>query len=128
MLVLRYMMLRSAPRLPRILHAVIHESLDAIDRCEGPTSLGDGSESFDFVVLKLRAATLCAMTATTSDRTIMSEPGKRTSLRKLQRRRLRLTVNRAYQMPPRGQATLFESRGTLRARKEDRFEARIDLR
>ena len=30
--------------------AVIMKMLDAIDRGEGPTILGDGSEAFDFVV------------------------------------------------------------------------------
>ena len=42
--------------------AVIMKMLDAIDRGEGPTILGDGSEAFDFVAVEDCArANLCAM-------------------------------------------------------------------
>ena len=44
--------------------AVIMKMLDAIDRGEGPTILGDGCEAFDFVsVERLRRANVCAMKA-----------------------------------------------------------------
>ena len=49
--------------------AVIMKMLDAIDRGEGPTILGDGSEAFDFVAVEDCArANLCAMGATATDR------------------------------------------------------------
>ena len=42
--------------------AVIMKMLDAIDRGEGPTILGDGSEAFDFVAVNdCAAANLCAL-------------------------------------------------------------------
>ena len=42
--------------------AVIMKMLDAIDRGEGPTILGDGSEAFDFVAVEDCArANICAM-------------------------------------------------------------------
>jgi len=44
--------------------AVIMKMLDAIDRGEGPTILGDGSEAFDFVAVQdCGRANLCAMKA-----------------------------------------------------------------
>ncbi len=46
--------------------AVIMKMLDAIDRCNGPTILGDGSEAFDFVAVEdCAAANVCAMKADT---------------------------------------------------------------
>ena len=44
--------------------AVIMKMLDAIDRGEGPTILGDGSEAFDFVAVEdCGRANICAMRA-----------------------------------------------------------------
>ena len=44
--------------------AVIMKMLDAIDRGEGPTILGDGSEAFDFVAVEdCGRANICAMQA-----------------------------------------------------------------
>ena len=49
--------------------AVIMKMLDAIDRGEGPTIFGDGSEAFDFVAVEDCArANVCAMRADTVDR------------------------------------------------------------
>ena len=49
--------------------AVIMKMLDAIDRGEGPTILGDGSEAFDFVAVSdCGRANVCAMKAETTDR------------------------------------------------------------
>ena len=46
--------------------AVIMKMLDAIDRGEGPTILGDGSEAFDFVAVEdCGRANVCAMKADT---------------------------------------------------------------
>lgn len=55
--------------------AVIMKMLDAIDRGEGPTIFGDGSEAFDFVAVDDCArANICAMKAAVSDRFTMSAP------------------------------------------------------
>ena len=64
--------------------AVIMKMLDAIDRGEGPTILGDGSEAFDFVAVEDCArANLCAMRAGVTDRFYNVGTGKRTSLKEL---------------------------------------------
>ena len=64
--------------------AVIMKMLDAIDRGEGPTILGDGSEAFDFVAVEdCGLANLCAMRADVSDRFYNVCTGKRTSLKEL---------------------------------------------
>ena len=64
--------------------AVIMKMLDAIDRGEGPTILGDGSEAFDFVAVEDCArANICAIKATVSDRFYNVGTGKRTSLAEL---------------------------------------------
>src|ERR1035441_5876102 len=59
--------------------AVIMKMLDAIERGEGPTILGDGSEAFDFVAVEDCAlANLCAMDADTADRFYNVGTGTRT--------------------------------------------------
>ena len=64
--------------------AVIMKMLDAIDRGEGPTILGDGSEAFDFVAVEDCArANVCAMKAETTDRFYNVGTGTRTSLKEL---------------------------------------------
>ena len=65
--------------------AVIMKMLDAIDRGDGPTILGDGSEAFDFVAVEdCGAANVCAMKARVStDRFYNVGTGRRTSLREL---------------------------------------------
>src|SRR5688500_3150030 len=61
--------------------AVIMKMLDAIDRGESPTILGDGSEAFDFVAVEDCAlANVRAMQAETSDRFYNVGTGRRTSL------------------------------------------------
>ena len=72
--------------------AVIMKMLDAIDRGEGPTILGDGSEAFDFVAVEDCArANLCAMEAKASDRFYNVGTGLRTSLKELAERICHLT-------------------------------------
>src|SRR5436309_9324147 len=72
--------------------AVIMKMLDAIDRGEGPTILGDGSEAFDFVAVEdCAAANVCAMRADTTDRFYNVGTGRRTSLRQLAELLLGLT-------------------------------------
>ena len=64
--------------------AVIMKMLDAIDRGESPTILGDGSEAFDFVAVEDCArANLCAMEAKASDRFYNVGTGFRTTLKSL---------------------------------------------
>ncbi|MFZ4541509.1 MAG: NAD-dependent epimerase/dehydratase family protein [Rickettsiales bacterium] len=111
--------------------AVIMKMLDAIDRGEGPTILGDGSEAFDFVAVEdCAAANICAMKASTSDRFYNVGTGKRTSLRTLAEMLLVLTgSSKPIQLAPRSQATLVRNRigCPKRASSEIDFTASIDL-
>src|SRR5918992_1361283 len=88
--------------------AVIMKMLDAIDRGEGPTVLGDGSEAFDFVAVEDCAlANVRAMQADASDRFYNVGTGRRTSLRELAQMLLQLTgCNQPIRYAPRSQATL----------------------
>ncbi|WP_374300598.1 NAD-dependent epimerase/dehydratase family protein [Ferrovibrio sp.] len=112
--------------------AVIMKMLDAIDRGEGPTILGDGSEAFDFVAVEDCArANLCAMQADAVDSFYNVGTGTRTSLKELAEMLLQLTgCNQEIKYAPRSQATLVRNRigSPKRAREEIGFEARIDLR
>jgi UDP-glucose 4-epimerase len=111
--------------------AVIMKMLDAIDRGEGPTIFGDGSEAFDFVAVEDCArANLCAMRATASDGFYNVGTGKRTSLKEIAEKLLRLTgSNQAIRYAPRSQATLVRNRigCTRRASAEIGFTAEIGL-
>ncbi|MBY0421281.1 MAG: NAD-dependent epimerase/dehydratase family protein [Parvularculaceae bacterium] len=111
--------------------AVIMKMLDAIDRGEGPTILGDGSEAFDFVAVQDCAlANLCAMRADTVDRFYNVGTGVRTSLKELAEMIVGLTgTNQKIQYAPRSQATLVRNRigSPVRARKEIGFDAKIPL-
>jgi UDP-glucose 4-epimerase len=111
--------------------AVIMKMLDAIDRGEGPTILGDGSEAFDFVAVEdCGRANLCAMRADRVDRFYNVGTGKRTSLRELAEMLLRLTgSNQEIKYAPRSQATLVRNRigSAVRARDEIGFAAQISL-
>lgn len=111
--------------------AVIMKMLDAIDRGEGPTILGDGSEAFDFVAVEDCArANVCAMRAQTSDRFYNVGTGTRTSLKELAERLCHLTgCNEPIQYKPRSQATLVRNRigDPVRATQEIDFTASIDL-
>ena len=111
--------------------AVIMKMLDAIDRSEGPTILGDGSEAFDFVAVRdCGRANVCAMKADTVDRFYNVGTGKRTSLKELAEMLLRLTAcKQTIKYAPRSQATLVRNRiGSLeRAEKEIGFEAMLPL-
>jgi len=112
--------------------AVIMKMLDAIDRGEGPTILGDGSEAFDFVAVEdCGLANLCAMRADVSDRFYNVCTGKRTSLRELAEMLLAVTgCNQPIKYAPRSQATLVRNRigCPKRAEAEIAFRAGIDLR
>jgi len=112
--------------------AVIMKMLDAIDRGDGPTILGDGSEAFDFVAVEDCAlANVCAMKAGTRDRFYNVGTGKRTSLRELAESLLEITgCRQPIKFAPRSQATLVRNRigSPVRAREEIGFTAGIGLR
>ncbi|MEJ5220054.1 NAD-dependent epimerase/dehydratase family protein [Cognatishimia sp. D5M38] len=111
--------------------AVIMKMLDAIDRGEAPTIMGDGSEAFDFVAVEDCAmANVCGMKADASDEFYNVGTGKRTSLKELAEKLLNLTgCNKEIQYAPRSQATLVKNRigSPTKASAEISFTAGIDL-
>lgn len=111
--------------------AVIMKMLDAMDRGDGPTIMGDGSEAFDFVAVEdCGLANICAMKADTVDRYYNVGTGKRTSLKELAEKLLILTgCEKPIQYAPRSQATLVRNRigCPKRAKNEINFEAAVDL-
>jgi UDP-glucose 4-epimerase len=111
--------------------AVIMKMLDSIDRGGGPTILGDGSESFDFVAVEDCArANVCAMRAAVTDRFYNVGTGKRTSLKEVADKLLNLTgSNQPINYAPSNQATLVRNRigSPTKAKNEIDFEANIDL-
>ena len=111
--------------------AVIMKMLDAIDRGEGPTIMGDGSEAFDFVAVEDCAkANICAMHADVSGSFYNVGTGTRTSLKEVAERLLNLTgLNQRINYAPRSQATLVRNRigDPRKAAEEIKFTADIDL-
>lgn len=111
--------------------AVIMKMLDAIDRGEGPTIFGDGSEAFDFVAVEdCGRANLCAMRAAAVDRFYNVGTGRRTTLKELAEMLINLTgCNREIRYAPRSQATLVRNRigSPKRAAAEIGFTARVPL-
>ncbi|KRA83201.1 NAD-dependent epimerase/dehydratase family protein [Altererythrobacter sp. Root672] len=111
--------------------AVIMKMLDAIDRGEAPTILGDGSEAFDFVAVEDCArANVCAMQASATDDFYNVGTGIRTSLKELAERLLNLTgCNKEIQYAPRSQATLVRNRigSPEKAKNDIQYAATLDL-
>ena len=111
--------------------AVIMKMLDAIDRGEGPTILGDGSEAFDFVAVEdCGLANLCAMNSEASDSFYNVGTGKRTSLKQLAQMLIDITGSKeTIKFAPRSQATLVRNRigSPIKAAEEIGFEAQIEL-
>jgi len=111
--------------------AVIMKMLDAIDRAEGPTILGDGSEAFDFVAVEdCGLANLCAMKSNITDSFYNVGTGKRTSLKELAQMLLEITgCNKQINYAPRSQATLVRNRigSPKKAAEEIGFTAKLDL-
>lgn len=111
--------------------AVIMKMLDAIDRGEAPTIMGDGSEAFDFVAVEDCAkANVCGMAATATDEFYNVGTGKRTSLKELAEKLLNLTgCNKEIEYAPRSQATLVRNRigSPVKATEEINFTADIEL-
>ena len=111
--------------------AVIMKMLDAIDRGEAPTIMGDGSEAFDFIAVEDCAkANVCGMTSDATDDFYNVGTGERTSLKELAEKLLNLTgCNKEIQYAPRSGATLVKNRigSPVKASKEINFTADIDL-
>jgi UDP-glucose 4-epimerase len=111
--------------------AVIMKMLDAIDRGDGPTILGDGSEAFDFVAVSdCSRANVCAMKADATDRFYNVGTGKRTSLKELAGMVIALTgCKHPIKYAPRSQATLVRNRigSPRRASAEIGFTAKVEL-
>ena len=111
--------------------AVIMKMLDAIDRGQGPTILGDGSEAFDFVAVEDCAkANMCAMKADIVDRFYNVGTGKRTSLKQLAEMLVDITgCEKPINYAPRSQATLVRNRigSPKRATEEIGFTASVSL-
>ena len=112
--------------------AVIMKMLDAIDRGESPTILGDGSEAFDFVAVEdCGQANVCAMKADPTDAFYNVGTGIRTSLRQLAELILELTgCTQPINYAPRSQATLVRNRigCPKKASAEIGYTASIQLR
>jgi len=111
--------------------AVIMKMLDAIDKGDAPTILGDGSEAFDFVAVEDCArANVCAMGSDATDDFYNVGTGKRTSLKELAEKILELTgCDREIQYAPRSQATFVRNRigCPKKATAEIGYTAEIDL-
>lgn len=111
--------------------AVIMKMLDAIDKGDSPTIMGDGSEAFDFVAVEdCGLANVCAMKSDATDRFYNVGTGKRTSLKELAEMLLILTnCDKQIKYAPRSQATLVRNRigCPKQASKEIGFDAEVNL-
>jgi UDP-glucose 4-epimerase len=111
--------------------AVIMKMLDAIDKGESPTIMGDGSEAFDFVAVEDCAlANICAMKSHTVDSFYNVGTGIRTSLKELAEMLMILTgCDKKIRYAERSEATLVRNRiGSPKKASEDiSFTAKIDL-
>lgn len=111
--------------------AVIMKMLDAIDKGESPTIMGDGSEAFDFVAVEdCGLANVCAMKADAVDSFYNVGTGRRTSLKELAERLIDLTGGQQpIRYAPRSQATLVRNRigSPKKASEEIGFTAEINL-
>ena len=112
--------------------AVIMKMLDAIDKGESPTIMGDGSEAFDFVTVEdCGFANVCAMKSDATDQNYNVGTGTRTSLKELAEILLNLTgCDKPINYAPRSQATLVKNRigDPRKASEEIGFTSTIDLR
>ncbi|HEX8528138.1 NAD-dependent epimerase/dehydratase family protein [Allosphingosinicella sp.] len=112
--------------------AVIMKMLDAIDRGESPTIMGDGSEAFDFVAVEdCGLANVRAMQSDATDSFYNVGTGTRTSLKELAEMLIRITgSNQPINYAPRSAATLVRNRIGCpeKAMKEIGFTAEIGLR
>ena len=111
--------------------AVIMKMLDAIDRGESPTILGDGSEAFDFVAVEdCGQANICAMKSEKNDSFYNVGTGIRTSLKELAELLIEITdCKKSINYEPRSEATLVKNRigCPKKASQEIEFTAKILL-
>ena len=111
--------------------AVIMKMLDAIDKGESPTIMGDGSEAFDFVAVEdCGLANVCAMKSNATDQFYNVGTGKRTSLKELaEMLRVLTSCKKPIQYAQRSQATLVRNRigSPKKATEQIGFTAEIDL-
>lgn len=111
--------------------AVIMKMLDAIDKGESPTIMGDGSEAFDFVAVEdCGLANVCAMKSDAVDSFYNVGTGKRTSLKELAEMLITLTgCKQPIRYAERSQATLVRNRigSPVKASQEIGFTSTIDL-
>ncbi len=111
--------------------AVIMKMLDAIDKGESPTIMGDGSEAFDFVAVEdCGLANVRAMQSEATDSFYNVGTGKRTSLKTLAEMLIEITgCNKPIQYAPRSQATLVRNRigCPKNAAREIGFTSTLDL-
>ena len=111
--------------------AVIMKMLDAIDRGDAPTIMGDGSEAFDFIAVEDCArANICGMKANSKDEFYNVGTGKRTSLKELAEKLLNITgCNKSIKYAPRSQSTLVKNRigSPFKAMKEIGFSSSINI-
>ena len=111
--------------------AVIMKMLDAIDRGESPTIMGNGSEAFDFVAVEDCAlANVKAMSASPVDEFYNVGTGKRTSLKELAEKLINLKgCNQPIVYKERSQATLVRNRigCPKKASEQIGYTAGIDL-
>ncbi|HEY0148210.1 MAG TPA: NAD-dependent epimerase/dehydratase family protein [Allosphingosinicella sp.] len=112
--------------------AVIMKMLDAIDRGDAPTIMGDGSEAFDFVAVEDCAlANVRAMQADATDNFYNVGTGKRTSLKELAEMLIELTGStKPINYAERSTATLVRNRigSPVKASKDLGFNAEVELR
>lgn len=111
--------------------AVIMKMLDAIDRGESPTVMGDGSEAFDFVAVRdCAAANVFAMKSDAVDQFYNVGTGIRTSLRELAEMILQVTdCHLPIQYAERSSVTLVRNRigDSRQAERDLGFTATIGL-
>ncbi len=111
--------------------AVVMKMLDAIERGEGPTIMGDGTEAFDFVSAEdCGKANICAMKADVTDSFYNVGTGKRTTLKQLAEVLLQLTdANLPIEYLPASGATLVKNRigCPAKAREQIGFVSTLDL-
>ena len=112
--------------------AVIMKMLDAIDRGDSPTIMGDGSEAFDFIAAEdCGLANICAMKSDVTNQNYNVGTGIRTSLKELAEIIIEITgVDKKINYVPRNQATFVKNRvgDPLKASREIDFNAKINLK
>ena len=112
--------------------AVIMKMLDAIDRGDSPTIMGDGSEAFDFIAVEdCGLANVCAMKSDKTDAFYNVGTGKSTSLKELAEILIEITgCKKPIKFAPRSQATLVRNRigDPNKAINEIDFKSTIDLK